>query len=177
MVVKNIAERNLISLHFSANMSPMDTSKHYLTKEKLEELKAELDVLKTKKRKEVAEDLEYARALGDLSENAEYHAAREMQANVEDRISKIEEILKNAEIVTYHHSEVVQIGSSVTVQKIGDKTEKNYTIVGSEEANTAQLKISNLSPLGKELMSKKQGDTFKLTTPVGVVDYKIISIG
>ncbi|MEI6480031.1 MAG: transcription elongation factor GreA [bacterium] len=154
----------------------MDTSKHYLTKEKLEELKTELDFLKKKKRKEIAEDLEYARALGDLSENAEYHAAREMQASVEDRIMKIEEILKNAEIVTFHHSEVIQIGSTVTVQKATDKLERTYTIVGSEEANTAQAKISNISPLGKELMGKKKGDTFKLTTPAGVVDYKIISI-
>lgn len=154
----------------------MDTSKHYLTKEKLEELKTELAFLKTKKRKEVAEDLEYARALGDLSENAEYHAAREMQAGVEDRIMKIEEILKNSEIVTFHHSEVVQIGSTVTLQKASDKSEKTYTIVGSEEANMAQAKISNISPLGKELMGKKKGDTFKLTTPAGVVDYKIISI-
>lgn len=157
-------------------MSPMDTAKHYLTKEKMEELKTELAFLKTKKRKEIAEDLEYARALGDLSENAEYHAAREMQASVEDRIAKIEEVLKNAEVVTFHHSEVVQIGSTVTVQKVADKIERTYTIVGSEEANTAQLKISNISPLGKELMGKKKGDTFKLTTPAGVVDYKIISI-
>ena len=99
----------------------MDTSKHYLTKEKLEELKEELVLLKTKKRKEIAEDLEYARALGDLSENAEYHAAREMQANVEDRINKIEDILKNAEIVTFQHSESVNMGSTVTIQKISDK--------------------------------------------------------
>ena len=154
----------------------MDTTKHYLTKEKLEELKEELVLLKTKKRKEIAEDLEYARALGDLSENAEYHAAREMQANVEDRINKIEDILKNAEIVTFQHSETVNMGSTVTIQKLSDKVEKTYTIVGSEESNTAQLKISNISPLGKELMGKKKGDTFKLTTPAGVVDYKIISI-
>jgi transcription elongation factor GreA len=154
----------------------MDTSKHYLTKEKLEELKGELVILKTKKRKEIAEDLEYARALGDLSENAEYHAAREMQANVEDRINKIEDILKNAEIVTFQHSESVNMGSTVTIQKIADKVEKTYTIVGSEESNMSLQKISNISPLGKELMGRKKGDTFKLTTPAGVVDYKIISI-
>ncbi len=154
----------------------MDTSKHYLTREKLEELKEELTLLKTKKRKEIAEDLEYARALGDLSENAEYHAAREMQANAEDRILKIEDILKNAEIVKFQHSDTVNMGSTVTVQKVADKIEKTYIIVGSEESNTSQSKISNISPLGKELMGKKKGDTFKLTTPAGVVDYKIISI-
>lgn len=152
------------------------SEKHYLTEEKLKELKNELDFLKTTKRKEIAEDLEYARALGDLSENAEYHAAREMQATVEDRIAKLEDILKNAEILKVTHSDTVRVGSTVVLVKTKDKSEKTFTIVSSEEADTAKGKISNLSPLGKELMGKKKGDTFILTTPGGAVDYKIISV-
>jgi transcription elongation factor GreA len=150
--------------------------KEYLTKEKFEELSKELKELKTVRRKEVAENLEYAKSLGDLSENAEYHQAREMQANIEDRISKLELILKSAEIVSPHHSTVVDIGSTVVVQKEGEKTRNTYKLVGSEEADTAQGKISFRSPLGQAMMNKKKGDSFSFSTPKGKMTYKVIDI-
>ena len=95
----------------------MNEETSYLTKEKFEELKKELDYLRTIKRKEVAENLEYAKGLGDLSENAEYHEARDTQAAVEDRIARIEMMLKSASIVSAHGTDVVSIGSEVTVEK------------------------------------------------------------
>src|ERR1700733_7675020 len=138
----------------------MNDHKEYLTKEKLKELEAELHALKTVRRKEVAESLEAAKSLGDLSENAEYQEARELQATIEERIMKLEGIVKNAVIVERHHSDSVDIGSSVMVKKDGDKAERSYTIVGSEEADMASGKISYVSPLGKALMGKKKGDVF-----------------
>ena len=93
----------------------------YLTKEKFEELKNELEILRTVKRKEVAENLEYAKGLGDISENAEYHEAREMQANLEDRISKLENVLKSAVIVSDKHGSVAGIGSIIKIKKGSDK--------------------------------------------------------
>ena len=112
----------------------------YLTKEKFDEFTKELAELKGTRRKEVAESLEYAKSLGDLSENAEYHEARDVQANVEDRIAKLEELLKTAEVVSSHATNAVNIGSVVTVEKDGKKS--TYTIVGSEEANIVANKIS-----------------------------------
>lgn len=151
----------------------MDEKVEYLTKEKFAELEKELKTLKTVKRKEVAESLEYAKSLGDLSENAEYHEARENQANVEDRIAKLEAMLKSAVIMALHHSEVVGIGSTVHLEKQKDKTKSKFKIVGSEEANLADNKLSIHSPLGSAMVGKKKEDTFKVTTPLGVVDYKI----
>lgn len=150
--------------------------KHYLTKEKFEELTAELKELSTKKRKEVAEHLEYARSLGDLSENAEYHQAREDQAVVEDRISKLEVLLKYAEIIEQHHSDTVELGTEVTIQKVGDSDKKTYIIVGSEEADMLAGKVSHTSPLGKAIVGTKKGDTFTFSTPKGEVEYKVIDI-
>ncbi len=152
----------------------MNDNKEYLTQEKFDELKKELEVLKTEKRKEVAQNLEYAKALGDLSENAEYHEARDAQAVLEDRIAKIEHILKNASIVSGAHSDTVSVGSSVVVEKDGKKT--NYVIVGTEEVNVLEGKISIRSPFGQAILGKKKGDTFSFETPNGEVSYKIISI-
>ncbi len=147
-----------------------------LSQEKFEELTRELDELKTKRRKEVAEQLEYARSLGDLSENAEYQEAREMQAAVEERIGKLESILKNAKIVHAGKSDSVSMGSTVTVQKI-DGTEKHvYIIVGAEETNMFEGKISYHSPLGSALMGKKKGDQFSFHTPRGTQKYKILKV-
>jgi transcription elongation factor GreA len=152
------------------------TGQEYLTKEKFEELKGELDVLKSTKRKEIAESLEYAKSLGDLSENAEYQQARELQASTEERIAKLESILKSAVIVALHHSEKVEIGSTVTVQKDGEKDKKVFKIVGSEEADTAQGKISYVSPLGSAIMGKKKSESFAFKTPKGEVHYKVTDI-
>ena len=151
-------------------------AKEYLTKEKFEQLQKELENLKTNKRKEIADKLEYAKGLGDLSENAEYHEARESQAALEDRIQQLEAILSNVEIVTTHHSNVVEIGSVVHVKKGTEKTEHKYTIVGSEEADTAAGKISFKSPLGQALLGKKKGEEFKFKTPKGEVKYTVSSI-
>lgn len=147
-----------------------------LTQEKFDELKAELDQLLTVSRKEIADSLEYARSLGDLSENAEYHAARELQAATEERIRRLETIIKSATIVTQKLKGVVSFGSSVTIKKKGDKAEHTYTIVGSEEADMREKKISHLSPMGEALMGKKKGDTFTFTTPGGRQEYTIVDI-
>ncbi|MFA7252618.1 MAG: transcription elongation factor GreA [Candidatus Paceibacterota bacterium] len=156
----------------------MKEEREYLTKEKFAELKTELDDLKTNQRKKVAENLDYARGLGDLSENAEYHEAREMQANIEDRIAKLESMLKNATIVsdTATHGEHVHIGSTVTVEKVGEKGEKKFKIVGSEETDMAQGKLSNRSPLGSAILGKKVGESFSFTSPSGKMTYKILSL-
>src|SRR5882757_4283030 len=105
----------------------------YLTQEKFDEFTKELATLKGTRRKEVAESLEYAKSLGDLSENAEYHEARDVQATIEDRIAKLEELLKTATVVSSHETNVVNVGSVVTVEK--DSKKFIYTIVGSEESS------------------------------------------
>ena len=153
----------------------MSNEKEYLTKEKHEELTSELNNLKTVRRKEVAENLEYAKSLGDLSENAEYQEARAEQASIEERIIKLEGILKHAVIMDARHTETVDIGSVVVVKKDGGD-EVKYQIVGSEEANTAEGKISNRSPLGQAMMGRKKGDIFTFSTPKGEMKYKIINI-
>lgn len=148
-----------------------------MSREKFEELTHELDELRTTRRKEVAEQLEYARSLGDLSENAEYQEAREMQAAVEERIGKIEHVLKNAKIVAEgKKSDHVAMGSVVTVQKIGGDEKKVYTIVGAEESDMFAGKISYHSPLGSALLNKKKGDEFSFHTPKGSQKYKILKV-
>lgn len=154
----------------------MTTDKEYLTKAKYAELEKELEYLRTIRRKEVAEDLEYAKQLGDLSENAEYHEARDMQAFVEDRISKLDILLKSAVIMDAHHSEVANIGSTVELQKEGKKETAKYTVVGTEEADMTKNKLSITSPLGAAMKGKKKGDSFVVQTPAGKVNYKIVGI-
>lgn len=148
----------------------------YLTKEKFAELKTELEQLRNVRRKEVAESLEYAKKLGDLSENAEYHEAREEQAKVEDRIGHLEMVLKTANILNEKHGSTVSIGSTVLVQKEGEKDTRKFMIVGSEEVDTTNGKLSNHSPIGAALMGKAKGDTIVVTTPKGKVTYKIIDV-
>ncbi len=152
----------------------MKDEHEYLTQAKYDEFKKELEELKTVRRKEVAENLEYAKALGDLSENAEYHEARDTQASVEDRISRLEMIIKTAAIVSSHSTDIVSIGSVVTVKK--GSIEQTFTIVGSEEADMNQGKISVRSPLGSAALGKKKGESFSFTTPSGTMEYKIVSI-
>lgn len=154
----------------------MPDAPEYLTQEKYDELVKELDFLKTKRRKEVAEQLEYAKSLGDLSENAEYQEARETQANIEDRIGKLEAMLQSAVIMKMHHSEAVNIGSTVSLMRDGTKDKVTYRIVGSEEADLAQGKLSIVSPLGQALVGKRKGDNLIAKTPGGNVSYKVIHI-
>jgi len=155
-----------------------NTETQYLTNEKFAELKKELEVLMTERRKEVAEHLEYSKKLGDLSENAEYHQAREEQAEVEERIRYIENLLKNAVIATPKGGATISVGSTVRLEKEGSTNNMShlYTIVGSEEADTAMGKISNVSPLGSALIGHKEGDTVKVQTPKGTIVYKIAAL-
>lgn len=154
----------------------MTQATQYITGEKQKQLEVELAELKGPKRKEILEALEYAKSLGDLSENAEYHQAREEQAKLEDRIMKIEMILKDSLVVEKHHTTVVEVGSTVTVKKEGDKEKRVFTIVGSEEADTAAGKISHTSPLGEALIGKKKGDSTTFTTPKGAISYTIVDV-
>jgi transcription elongation factor GreA len=154
----------------------MQQAADYITEEKRQSLLAELKDLKGPKRKEILVTLEYAKSLGDLSENAEYHQAREDQGKLEARIVKIEQILQSSHTVKGGGGDIIEIGSKVVVQKNGDKENKNYFIVGSEEADMADGKISNRSPFGKALFGRKKGDEVSFKTPNGAVNYKIISV-
>ena len=154
----------------------MQQDGNYITEEKRQALLAELKDLKGPKRKEILESLEYAKSLGDLSENAEYHQVREEQGKLEERISKIERILETSQTVKGGGGDIIEIGSRVVVQKEGAKEDKKYVIVGSEEADMANGKISNKSPFGKALFGKKKGDKVSFKTPNGLVDYKILDV-
>ena len=154
----------------------MDKTGNYITKEKKKALEIELEDLKGPKRKEIMVALEYAKSLGDLSENAEYHQTREDQGKLEERIKRIEQILESSQVVSGGGGEIVEIGSRIVVQKEGTSDKKSYQIVGSEEADMAQSKISNHSPFGEALFGKKKGDTISFKTPNGEVNYKIIEV-
>jgi transcription elongation factor GreA len=150
-------------------------SKQYLTKERLEEFKVELDELKNKRRNEVAQRLKQAKEYGDLSENSEYAEARDEQANVETRIFELEELLKNAVVIEKTESNgVVQVGSVITIKK-GNKM-SIYTIVGKYEAKPEEGRISDESPLGKAFLKHKVGDKITVTTPAGQMTYEILKI-
>lgn len=149
--------------------------KEYLSKEKHDELVKELDHLRSDVRREVLDDLEYAKQLGDLSENAEYHEARKRQADLEERIDVLEVLLRNATIVSHKDGDTVSIGSMVVVEKKGGD-EKKFEIVGTEEAEAGKGKLSNRSPLGSQLLGKKKGDVVQLKTPNGVVAYTVVSV-
>ena len=149
----------------------------FLTQEKFEELKEELNNLKTVRRKEVAESLEYARSLGDISENAEYQEARDMQVAIEERIQYLEQVIKEAKIVAnVKKGDVIGLSSVVTIQKKSEKEKHSYTIVGTDEANIHEKKLSYLSPLGEALMGKAKGDMFSFETPAGKQRYKILKV-
>ena len=148
---------------------------YFLTQRRLDELKKELNEMKTKKRLEVAEHLRQAKGLGDLSENSEYLEAREEQTRLEHRIFEVEDILRNATIITEKRGvENVEIGS--TVEVLRDRKHLKFVIVGSEEAKPEEGYISNESPLGRELLSKKVGDSVETATPSGKIRYKIQKI-
>ena len=151
-------------------------NKQYLTQDKFDELRDELNFLIHQRRREVAEHLEYAKSMGDLSENAEYQEARDEQAKVEARISQLEELLKHAEILQHKKGDTVEAGSKVVLQKIGEKDKKEFILVGSEEADMTVGKLSYESPLGSAMMGKKKGDGFSVDTPKGSMEYKIISV-
>ena len=158
----------------------MADEQEFFTKEKFEELTKELNDLKRNKRKEIAENLEYAKSLGDLSENAEYHEAREAQANLENKIAKLEMLLKTGAIITddkkSHSSGMVGVSSTVTVAKAGNSEHKIFHIVGGEESDVSSGKISIHSPMGEALAGKRKGESIIVKTPKGPVSYKIVEV-
>ena len=157
----------------------MAEKKNILTEEGLAKLEDELQDLKVVKRKEVAAKIKEAREQGDLSENAEYDAAKDEQRDIEIRIEEIEKILKNAEIVTNEDVDAgaINIGSTVRIKDLEFNEEMEYKIVGSTEADVLGNKISNESPVGVALIGSKAGDTIEVETPNGeVVKYQIIEI-
>lgn len=151
--------------------------KIYITRENKEELEAELLMRRGEKRKEIKDQLEFAKSLGDLSENAEYHQAREDQGRNEDRIAELEHILQVAEVATKNKHNTVDIGAKVTIQKKGEKETREYTIVGGEEADISEGKISYLSPIGAAIFGKNAGDTVSFKAPAGEMTYTVIKIG
>ena len=152
----------------------IDIPETIVSQEKFDEMIQELENLKTVRRTEIAKSLEYARALGDLSENAEYHEARDLQAATEERIKRLEEMVKNTKIVTDGKKKNgISFGSKVSIKKEGSVEVHEYTIVGSEEADMRVKKLSHVSPLGSALMGKKKGDTFTFETPSGKQTYTI----
>ncbi|MDP1707134.1 MAG: transcription elongation factor GreA [bacterium] len=145
-----------------------------VSQEKFDEMIKELEHLKTVRRTEIAKNLEYARSLGDLSENAEYQEARDLQAATEERVKKLEELIKYTKIHTDGKKKYeVGFNSKVSIKKEDSKDLHEYTIVGSEEADMRVKKLSHMSPLGSALMGKKKGDVFTFETPAGKQTYTI----
>ena len=148
----------------------------YLTQEGLDELKKELDNLINVRRPENIQAIKEARSLGDLSENAEYDAARNEQAQIESRIKQLEKMLENVSIITEVKTDKVGIGNTVSIKYVDDDEEDEYKIVGSQEANPFESKISNESPIAKALFDHKVGDIVTVESPNGSYEIEIIEI-
>ena len=153
-----------------------DKNTVYLTQEGLEELKKELDELINVKRPENIQAIKEARSLGDLSENAEYDAARNEQAVIEARIKQLEKMLENVSIITDVSSDKVSIGNTVSIKYVEDEDEEEYKIVGSQEADPFESKISNESPIAQALFDHKVGDIVTVDSPNGSYEVEIIDI-
>lgn len=155
-----------------------EEKKTLLTYSGLKKYQEELDYLKSVKRKDIAEKLKVAREQGDLSENAEYDAAKDEQSDNEKRILELEQLLKNVEVITDDdvESDKVSVGSKVVVRDMEYKEDLEYVIVGTQEADSLEGKISNESPLGMALMGAKKGQTITVDTPSGQIKYKILSV-
>ncbi len=156
----------------------MDNKKNILTYAGLKKLEDELEQLKVVKRKEVSQKIKEAREQGDLSENAEYDAAKDEQRDIEARIEEIEKILKNAEVVVEEEVDLdkISIGCKIRILDCEIDEDLEYKIVGSTEPNSLKGKISNESPVGKALLGKKVGDTVTVETQVGELTYKVLEI-
>lgn len=152
--------------------------KNFLTYEGLQKLEAEVQDLKVVKRKEVAQKIKEAREQGDLSENAEYDAAKDEQRDIETRIEEIEKILKNAEVVVEDEVDLdkINVGCRVKIYDCEFEEELDYKIVGSTESDSLNGKISNESPVGKALLGAQVGDRVTVDTQAGIVEYKILEI-
>ena len=149
-----------------------------LTKEGYQKLKREIEDLSTRRRREIADRIKVAREFGDIAENAEYDAAKNEQAMVEARIAKLEERLASARVIEKREisKDVVSVGSTVRLRDVDAKQTVEYRIVGSAEANPAELKLSNESPVGKAIIGHKKGETVEVATPRGSLKYKILEI-
>ena len=156
----------------------MEEKKNILTYEGLKKLEDELQDLKVVRRKEIAEKIKEAREQGDLSENAEYDAAKDEQRDIEARIEQIEKILKNAEVVLEEEIDLdkINIGCNVRVLDLEYNEEEEYKLVGSSEASSLQNKISNESPIGRALIGARIGDVVTVEAPAGEIKYKVLSI-
>lgn len=158
----------------------MEEKKNLLTREGLKKYEEELDYLKNEKRKEISQKIKEAREQGDLSENAEYDAAKDEQRDVEARIEQLEKLLKNAEVVDAQQgsgrSKKVNFGSVVKILDIEMDEELEFKIIGSSEADSLKGSISNESPLGAALMGHKKGDEVEVEAPVGMIKYKIVDV-
>ena len=156
----------------------MAEKKNILTYEGLKKLEDELQDLKVNQRREIAQKSKEAREQGDLSENAEYDAAKDEQRDIEARIEQIEKILKNAEVVLDEEIDLdkISIGCLVRVLDVEYDEEEEYKLVGSSEASSLQNKISNESPFGQALIGAKVGDIVEVEAPAGVIKYKVLSI-
>ncbi|EKD86273.1 MAG: hypothetical protein ACD_37C00380G0002 [uncultured bacterium] len=152
----------------------MDSKKIYLTKEGLEELKQEFEELSKVKRPEILNRVSQARNMGDLSENAEYTVAREELSFIDGRIEELEELLKQAVLISNNHSSTIKLGSTVKVITTDGKEE--FTVVGEWEADPKDRKISHESPLGKALLGKKVGERVEVEAPAGKIIYTIEAI-
>ena len=153
-----------------------ETKKNILTYEGLKALEDELHELKVNRRREVAQKIKEAREQGDLSENAEYDAAKEEQRDIELRIEEIDKILKNAEVVDDNDggSSEIHVGCTVNIKDLEFNEEMEYKIVGSTEADSLKGKISNESPVGKALIGAQKGETVEVETPAGIIKYEIL---
>ncbi|MBQ9024518.1 MAG: transcription elongation factor GreA [Bacilli bacterium] len=149
---------------------------HFVTEEGLQELKNELEDLTVNVRPEVINAIKEARALGDLSENAEYHAAKDKQSQVESRIRELEYLIENATVIKEGDNSEVRIGSTVEIKYIDDDEVEEYKIVGSTEADPFENKISNSSPIAKAIIGKKVNDIASVESPNGSYDVQIVSI-
>ncbi len=151
-------------------------STQYVSAERLDQLKKEMKELKTVKRHEVAERIEAAKALGDLSENAEYHEAKDAMAMLEGRIYEIGELLKNVRVIEEEAgvAGVARVGSTVAVE-VGGK-QRTFQIVGSDEADPPNGKISNVSPIGSASLGAKAGETVEVSSPAGTMSYRILEV-
>ncbi len=156
----------------------MEEKKNILTYEGLKKLEDELQDLKVVRRQEIAQKIKEAREQGDLSENAEYDAAKDEQRDIEARIEQIEKILKNAEVVLEDEIDLdkINIGCSVRVLDMEYNEEEEYKLVGSSEASSLKNKISNESPIGQALIGAKVGDVVTVEAPAGEIKYKVLSI-
>ena len=156
----------------------MEAKKNILTYEGLKKYEDELENLKVVKRQEVAQKIKEARAQGDLSENAEYDAAKDEQRDIEARIDELEKILKNAEVIVEDEVDLdkINIGCQVKILDIEMNQELDYKIVGSTEANSLKGKISNESPVGRALIGAKTGDIVRVETPGGELEYQVLEI-